>query len=94
MNRYPTLIIENCASGGGRMDYAMLARLQLQSATDQENYLRLPAMITGSSAVVLPEQLACWSYPLANADADQASFNSSRVARWAGGVEAVLVRLG
>ena len=37
--------------------------------------LRLPAIITGSSAAVLPEQLACWSYPLANADADQASFN-------------------
>lgn len=57
------------------MDYAMLSRLQLQSATDQENYLRLPAIITGSSAAVLPEQLACWSYPLANADSDQASFN-------------------
>lgn len=57
------------------MDYAMLSRLQLQSATDQEDYLKLPAIITGCSAAVLPEQLACWSYPLANADADQASFN-------------------
>lgn len=75
LNRHPKLVIENCGSGGGRMDYAMLSRLQLQSATDQENYLRLPAIITGSSAAVLPEQLACWSYPLANADSDQASFN-------------------
>lgn len=75
LNRYPSLLIENCGSGGGRMDYAMLSRLQLQSATDQEDYLRLPAIITGCSAAVLPEQLACWSYPLANADADQASFN-------------------
>jgi alpha-galactosidase len=74
-NRHPSLVIENCGSGGGRMDYAMLSRLQLQSVTDQEDYLRLPAIITGSSAAVLPEQLACWSYPLANADADQASFN-------------------
>jgi len=73
--RYPTLVIENCGSGGGRMDYAMLSRLQLQSATDQEDYLKLPAIITGSSAAVLPEQLASWSYPLAGADADQASFN-------------------
>jgi alpha-galactosidase len=29
----------------------------------------------GASAAVLPEQLAIWSYPLAKADADQASFN-------------------
>jgi alpha-galactosidase len=75
LNRYPDLVIENCGSGGGRMDYAMLSRLQLQSMTDQENYLKLPAILVGASAAVLPEQLAIWSYPLAKADADQASFN-------------------
>jgi len=75
LNRYPDLVIENCGSGGGRMDYAMLSRLQIQSMTDQENYLNLPAILVGASAAVLPEQLAIWSYPLANADADQASFN-------------------
>lgn len=57
------------------MDYAMLSRLQLQSMTDQEDYLRLPAILVGASAAVLPEQLAIWCYPLAKADADQASFN-------------------
>jgi len=76
LNRYPDLLIENCGSGGGRMDYAMLSRLQLQSITDQEDYLKLPAILVGASAAVLPEQLAIWSYPLANADADQASFNT------------------
>jgi alpha-galactosidase len=75
LKRHPALAIENCGSGGGRMDYAMLSRLQVQSASDQEDYLRLPAIITGSSAAVLPEQLACWSYPLAASDPDQASFN-------------------
>ena len=75
LGRYPGLTIENCGSGGGRMDYAMLSRLQLQSMTDQENYLKLPAILVGASAAVLPEQLAIWAYPLANADADQASFN-------------------
>jgi alpha-galactosidase len=75
LNRYADLTIENCGSGGGRMDYAMLSRLQIQSMTDQENYLRLPAILVGASAAVLPEQLAIWSYPLVNADADQASFN-------------------
>ena len=57
------------------MDYAMLSRLQLQSMTDQEDYLKLPAILVGASAAVLPEQLAIWSYPLTNADVDQASFN-------------------
>src|ERR1017187_10036359 len=75
LTRFPDLIVENCGSGGGRMDYAMLSRLQIQSMTDQENYLKLPAILVGASAAVLPEQLAIWSYPLAKADADQASFN-------------------
>jgi alpha-galactosidase len=75
LSRYPNLVIENCGSGGGRMDYAMLSRLHLQSMTDQENYLRLPAILVGASAAVLPEQLAVWSYPLPNSDVDQASFN-------------------
>ena len=75
LKRYPDLVIENCGSGGGRMDYAMLSRLQIQSMTDQEDYLKLPMILVGASAAVLPEQLAIWSYPLANADADQASFN-------------------
>jgi len=75
LNRYPDLIVENCGSGGGRMDYAMLSRLQIQSMTDQEDYLKLPAILVGASAAVLPEQLGIWSYPLANGDADQASFN-------------------
>jgi alpha-galactosidase len=75
LSRYPNLVIENCGSGGGRMDYAMLSRLHLQSVTDQENYLKLPAILVGASAAVLPEQLAVWSYPLTNSDADQASFN-------------------
>jgi alpha-galactosidase len=75
LNRYPDLVIENCGSGGGRMDYAMLSRLQVQSMTDQEDYLKLPAILVGASAAVLPEQLAIWTYPLANSNADQASFN-------------------
>jgi len=75
LDRYPELILENCGSGGGRMDYAMLSRFQIQSMTDQEDYLKLPAILVGASAAVLPEQLAIWSYPLENSNPDQASFN-------------------
>ena len=75
LERYPELIIENCGSGGGRMDYAMLSRLQLQSCSDQEEYLNFPAIATGASAAVLPEQLAVWSYPTEQSTAEAASFN-------------------
>jgi len=57
------------------MDYAQLSRFQIQSVTDQEDYLKLPAIVTGASAAVLPEQLAVWSYPTAESDSDKASFN-------------------
>ncbi len=43
--------------------------------SDQTDYKKYPAIMTGASAGVLPEQLAAWSYPLADADPDQASFN-------------------
>jgi alpha-galactosidase len=75
LNRHPGLTIENCGSGGGRMEYAMLSHLQLQSSSDQEDYRKYPAIVVGASAGVLPEQLATWSYPMANSSADAASFN-------------------
>jgi alpha-galactosidase len=75
LNRHPDLTIENCGSGGGRMEYAMLSHLQLQSSSDQEDYRKYPAIVVGASAGVLPEQLATWSYPLASSDPDAASFN-------------------
>jgi alpha-galactosidase len=73
--RYPDLTIENCGSGGGRMEYAMLSHLQLQSSSDQEDYRLYPAICVGESAAVLPEQLAIWSYPLAGGDVDATCFN-------------------
>jgi alpha-galactosidase len=75
LDRYPDLILENCGSGGGRMDYAQLSHFQIQSLTDQEDYLRMPAILAGASAGVLPEQAAIWTYPKADSDADKASFN-------------------
>lgn len=76
LDRYPDLILENCGSGGGRMDYAQLSHFQIQSITDQEDYLRMPAILTGSSAGILPEQAAIWAYPTAQCSPDEASFNT------------------
>lgn len=73
--RYPYLVIENCSSGGLRMDYAMLSRYSIQSTSDQENY-RLYAMITANApAALTPEQAAVWSYPLADSDRETTIFN-------------------
>jgi alpha-galactosidase len=74
--RFPELTIENCGSGGGRMEYAMLSHLQLQSSSDQEDYRLYPAIAVGESAGVLPEQLAIWSYQLTDGNSDAATFNT------------------
>ena len=48
--KYPDLVIENCSSGGLRMDYAMLARNSIQSTSDQEDY-RNYATISANAAI-------------------------------------------
>lgn len=61
---YPDLVIESCASGGCRMDYAMLALNSVQSTSDQTNYLKYPYISANAITAVTPEQGAVWSYPL------------------------------
>lgn len=73
--RYPQLIIENCSSGGLRMDYAQLSVHSIQSVSDQTDY-RLNAIIAAACAsAVTPEQAALWSYPLKGADEEEVIFN-------------------
>lgn len=73
--RYPDLIIENCSSGGNRMDYGLLSRTQLQSSSDQTDYRLYPSILAGAVAGCLPEQLAVWSYPMRGGDAEETAFN-------------------
>jgi alpha-galactosidase len=63
LDRHPGLVLENCASGGMRTDYAMLSRLQLQSTSDQQDFLRYPPIAAASPAAMTPEQAANWAYP-------------------------------
>jgi alpha-galactosidase len=72
---YPELIVENCGSGGCRMDYAMLSQTQVQSCTDQGDYKKYPGILVGTLTAVLPEQLASWSYPRKDCSIKEASFN-------------------
>jgi alpha-galactosidase len=74
LDRYPDLVLENCASGGMRADYAMLSRLQLHSTSDQQDFLRYPPIAAASPAVVTPEQAANWAYPQPSFSDDEITF--------------------
>lgn len=73
--RYPDLIIENCSSGGLRIDYAMLSRYSIQSTSDQDNYLKYCTIAANSPTGLTPEQSAIWSYPMTNGDKEEVVFN-------------------
>ena len=72
---HPSLVIENCSSGGMRMDYGMLSHTQVQSLSDQENFKMFPSIVNGCLANVLPEQAMAWAYPMANDSVEVTVFN-------------------
>lgn len=72
---YPDLVIENCSSGGMRMDYAMLARHSIQSTSDQTNYRKYASIAVNAPSALTPEQSAIWSYPLEDSTKEQTIFN-------------------
>jgi alpha-galactosidase len=74
LDRHPALTIENCGSGGMRADYAMLSRCQLQSTSDQQDYLRYPAIAAAAPAAIAPEQAAVWAYPQPDFTDDEIAF--------------------
>nr|MBA3684036.1 alpha-galactosidase [Planctomycetota bacterium] len=73
--RHPDLVIENCSSGGMRMDYALLARHSIQSSSDQMDYRKNAIVAASTPSGVTPEQNAVWSYPLRDADRETAAVN-------------------
>ncbi|WP_243707798.1 glycoside hydrolase family 36 protein [Micromonospora sp. KC606] len=73
-HRHPDLILENCASGGMRMDYALLSRMQLQSTSDQQDYRHYPPIAVAAPMSVLPEQSANWAYPQPDMPDEQLAF--------------------
>jgi alpha-galactosidase len=74
LDRHPGLVIENCASGGARMDYALLSRLQVQSTSDQQDFRRGAAIAAAAPAAVTPEQGAVWAYPQPDFTDDEIAF--------------------
>ncbi|MDT0568278.1 alpha-galactosidase [Streptomyces sp. DSM 3412] len=74
LDRYPHLVVENCASGGMRMDGATLAVAQLQSTSDQQDPLRYPPIAAAAPTAVPPEQGAVWAYPQPEYEDDLIAF--------------------
>lgn len=73
--RYPSLVVENCGSGGMRMTYSLLSRHSIQSVTDQTDYLKMAAIAVNCPTAVAPEQAAIWSYPLRDGSVEETVFN-------------------
>jgi alpha-galactosidase len=74
LDRYPGLVIENCASGAMRADFAMLSRLQLQSTSDQQDFLRYAPISVAAPMAITPEQAASWAYPQPEWSDDEIAF--------------------
>jgi alpha-galactosidase len=74
LDRHPGLVLENCSSGGLRMDYAMLARHSLQSTSDQRDHLLYAAIAAAAPSAVTPEQAAVWAYPQPQHSDEEAAF--------------------
>ena len=73
--RHPDLVIENCGSGGMRMEYSLLSRHSIQSVSDQEDYIKMAAIACNCATAVTPEQAAIWSYPKRDAGKEAVIFN-------------------
>ncbi|MCD7740933.1 MAG: alpha-galactosidase [Ruminococcus sp.] len=73
--RHKDLIIENCSSGGLRMDYAMLSRYSIQSTSDQDDYKKYCTIAANAPLALTPEQAAVWSYPMWGGDKEEVVFN-------------------
>ncbi len=61
--RHPGLVIENCSSGGARIDYASMAEFSILSTSDQTDHVRYATIAAGAPSGVTPEQAAVWVYP-------------------------------
>ncbi|MDV9177210.1 alpha-galactosidase [Streptomyces sp. W16] len=74
LDRHPQLVLENCGSGGLRMDYAQLAVAQIQSTSDQQDPQRYPPIAAAAGTAVTPEQAAVWAYPQPDQSPDEIAF--------------------
>lgn len=68
IDKHPNLTVENCGSGGCRMDSEILKWCSIQSTSDQTSYKKYPYLAANVLTACAPEQAAVWSYPLNDYD--------------------------
>jgi len=75
MDRYPNLVIEDCGSGGLRLDYYHLADHSICSTSDEIDYKKYPYIAANIVTAGTPEQMGVWCYPLFDCDEEEVIFN-------------------
>jgi alpha-galactosidase len=68
--RLPELVIENCASGGHRLEPSMLARTAMSSFSDAHELVEIPIIAANLHRLMLPRQSQIWAV-LHPSDSDQ-----------------------
>ncbi len=72
--RHPGVVLEACSSGAQRMDAATLARFDLQSTTDQQDYRRYPTIAAGAPMSMPAETAGNCAYPQSEWSDEQIAF--------------------
>lgn len=68
--RLPELVVENCASGGHRLESSMLERSAMSSFSDAHELSEIPIIAAALHRLVLPRQSQVWAV-LRPSDSDQ-----------------------
>ena len=58
--RFPHLLLENCASGGGRNDLGMMRRFHHAQLSDNSSPVRALKILDGMTLALAPEQCLTW----------------------------------
>ena len=59
--RLPHLVIENCSSGGHRLEHSMLARTAMSSFSDAHELVEIPLIAANLHRLLLPRQSQIWA---------------------------------
>ncbi len=70
----PELVIENCSSGGHRLEPSMMSLVSQASFSDAHEALSIPLIAANLHRLIRPEQSQIWAVLRANADEHRISF--------------------
>ncbi|HEV7298484.1 MAG TPA: glycoside hydrolase family 36 protein [Tepidisphaeraceae bacterium] len=60
-NRLPNLVIENCSSGGHRLEHSLMSLASVASGSDAHEGLECPVLAANMHRLMLPEQNLVWA---------------------------------